>query len=84
MELVAEVGQDKWSYTPPVKNETLMSDVNSFLGSRLADAVNNPDKVMRMEGTNDLEAELREHSLGQSCYQRAIGKNAAVQERQDI
>ena len=61
MELVAEVGQAKWSYMAPAKNETLMSDVNTFLGSRLTDAVNNPDKVMRMEGTNDLEAELREH-----------------------
>ena len=46
---------------PPTKNEALLSDVSTFLGSRLTDAVNNPDKVMRMEGTNDLEAELREH-----------------------
>ena len=33
----------------------------SFLGNRLIDSVNNPDKVMRLEGTNELELELRQH-----------------------
>ena len=60
-ELVGEVGKDKWEYAAPVKDEALMDDVRGFLGNRLIDSVNNPDKVMRLEGTNELELELRQH-----------------------
>jgi polyribonucleotide nucleotidyltransferase len=60
-ELAAEVGQDKWEFTAPARDETLMDDVRGFLGNRLSDSVNNPDKVMRLEGTNELELELRQH-----------------------
>ncbi len=60
-ELVGEVGKEKWEYAAPVKDEALMDDVRGFLGNRLIDSVNNPDKVMRLEGTNELELELRQH-----------------------
>ena len=60
-ELVAEIGKEKWPFTPPVKDEALLSDVSGFLGTQLSDAVNNPNKVMRLEGTNDLELAVREH-----------------------
>ena len=59
-QLVAEVGKPKWEFAAPVKDENLMADVRGFLGSRLNESVNNPDKVMRMEGTNELELELRQ------------------------
>jgi polyribonucleotide nucleotidyltransferase len=60
-ELAGEVGNEKWEYAAPVKDEALMDDVRGFLGNRLIDSVNNPDKVMRLEGTNELELELRQH-----------------------
>ena len=59
-QLVAEVGKPKWEFAAPVKDENLMADVRGFLGSRLNESVNNPDKVIRMEGTNELELELRQ------------------------
>jgi polyribonucleotide nucleotidyltransferase len=60
-ELVAASGKDKWEFVAPPKDEALLADVRSFLGTKLSDRVNNPDKVMRLEGTNELELELREH-----------------------
>jgi polyribonucleotide nucleotidyltransferase len=60
-ELVADAGKEKWSFTAPEKDQALMQDVRDFLGNRLADSVNNPDKVMRLEGMNELELALREH-----------------------
>jgi polyribonucleotide nucleotidyltransferase len=60
-ELVAEVGKEKWTFTAPEVNQPLMDDVRGFLGSRLTESVNNANKVMRLEGLNDLEVELREH-----------------------
>ena len=59
VELVSKAGQEKWIYAPPVKDQALIDDVKAFLGDRLVESVNNPDKVMRLEGTNELEAELR-------------------------
>ncbi len=58
-DLVAKAGKTKWEFNPPVKNQALTDDVKGFLGTRLSDSINNPDKVMRLEGTNELEVELR-------------------------
>jgi polyribonucleotide nucleotidyltransferase len=60
-ELQAQAGQPKWEFTPPAKNEALISDLKSFLGGRLREAVTNPDKVMRLEGTNELKKAVMEH-----------------------
>jgi polyribonucleotide nucleotidyltransferase len=60
-DLVTAAGMEKWEFVAPAKDEALLDDVRSFLGTKLSDRVNNPDKVMRLEGTNELELELREH-----------------------
>ncbi len=54
-ELVAQVGQEKWPFEPPQRNEALFTELRSFLGTRLRDAVRNPDKVVRLESTGDLQ-----------------------------
>ncbi|HVL24620.1 MAG TPA: polyribonucleotide nucleotidyltransferase [Thermomicrobiales bacterium] len=56
-ELVAAVGKEKWPFTPPEKNEALFSDLRAFLGDRLREAVRNPNKVVRLEATGDLQQE---------------------------
>lgn len=77
-DLVAKAGKDKWDFAAPVKNEELVNDVTSFLGSRLSDAVNNPNKVMRLEGTNDLEADLiRQFATGDSA-KYSVGQIASA------
>jgi polyribonucleotide nucleotidyltransferase len=57
-ELRAQAGAPKWDYEPPQRNPELFAAVSSFLGDRLSQAVNNRDKVMRLEGTHELKAEL--------------------------
>jgi polyribonucleotide nucleotidyltransferase len=61
VELQARAGKPKWLFTPPAKNTELLADLKSFLGDKLHDAVTNPDKVARLEGTSDLKDELLGH-----------------------
>jgi polyribonucleotide nucleotidyltransferase len=61
LEMQREVGKEKWPFEPPAKNEALIEEVRSFLGDRLRATINNPDKVLRMEGTSDLRQELLSH-----------------------
>lgn len=56
-ELVAKAGHEKWPYTPPTRNEELFGALRDFLGDRLRQAVRNPDKVVRLEATDDLQKE---------------------------
>jgi len=59
-ELREQAGKAKWPFQPPQKNERLLAEVRGFLGERLQEAVNNPNKVLRLEGTADLKRELLE------------------------
>ncbi|HLU37276.1 MAG TPA: polyribonucleotide nucleotidyltransferase [Thermomicrobiales bacterium] len=56
-QLVAEVGQEKWPFEPPQRDEELYNELRAFLGDRLRQAVRNPDKVVRLESTGDLQKE---------------------------
>ena len=58
LELRDKVGAEKWEFVAPAKDTNLVEAVRSFLGGRLSESLNSPDKVMRMEGTNELEAEV--------------------------
>ena len=60
-ELVARIGKTKWPYTPPAKNQAVYDAVTGFLGSQLHDSVTNPDKVMRVEGTDELKQSVISH-----------------------
>jgi polyribonucleotide nucleotidyltransferase len=55
-ELQALVGTEKWPYTPPAGNQELKNDLAGFVGERLRQAVRNPDKVVRLEAMDDVEA----------------------------
>src|SRR5690348_6455749 len=59
-DLRALAGKEKWAYEPPQRDEALFARVRDILGDRLRAAVNNPDKVVRLEGTSDLKRELIE------------------------
>jgi polyribonucleotide nucleotidyltransferase len=60
-ELVAKIGKEKWPYTPPAKNEAVYEAVKNFIGDKLREAVTNPDKVMRVEGTDELKQSVLDH-----------------------
>jgi polyribonucleotide nucleotidyltransferase len=53
-ELQAAVGKPKWEFTAPEKDKALSDALNAAVGDRLRDAIYNPDKVVRLEGTDDL------------------------------
>ncbi len=57
-DLRSVAGKAKWSYSPPPANEEATSRVRQFLGDRLNATINNPDKVVRLEGTSSLKDEL--------------------------
>ncbi|MGI8476542.1 MAG: polyribonucleotide nucleotidyltransferase, partial [Thermomicrobiales bacterium] len=54
-DLAALAGKGKWNYTPAVKNAACADAVAAFIGERLKDKVHNPDKVVRVEGTDELK-----------------------------
>lgn len=56
-ELRSQVGHEKWPFESPARDEALFSAVQGVIGDRLRDAVRNPDKVVRLEATSDLEAD---------------------------
>ncbi len=57
-QLQAEVGMEKWPFTSPARDENLFTAVQEALGGRLREAVRNPDKVVRLEATSDLQADV--------------------------
>jgi polyribonucleotide nucleotidyltransferase len=57
-ELAAQVGREKWPFEAPKKNVALHDDLKAFIGDKLKLAVNNPDKVARLEGTDELRDEV--------------------------
>jgi polyribonucleotide nucleotidyltransferase len=57
-DLQARAGKEKWEFTPPAANEDVEKQVRTFIGDRLRDTINNPDKVLRIEGTSNLREEL--------------------------
>ncbi len=56
-QLVQQAGQEKWPFTPPERDEALYTELRSFLGDRLREAVRNPNKVVRLEATSGLQQE---------------------------
>jgi len=61
LELQRQAGKEKWPFETPITNESVESRVRDFLGDRLRATINNPDKVLRLEGTSNLREELIAH-----------------------
>ncbi len=61
LDLQRQAGKEKWQFEPPATNQTVETRVRDFLGDRLRATINNPDKVLRLEGTSNLREELLAH-----------------------
>ncbi|MER3437025.1 MAG: polyribonucleotide nucleotidyltransferase [Chloroflexota bacterium] len=59
-DLVAIAGKEKWPFTPPQKDTTLLQEMAAFLGDSLREAISNPDKVLRLEHTDELRQRVYE------------------------
>ena len=57
-ELVAEVGVKRWEWTPPAKNETLISSIASAVGDRLNQAYAVVEKLDRRDTIGKLKKEI--------------------------
>lgn len=53
-ELREQAGKEKWEYQPPARDEALYDALRAFAGEQIREAVNNPDKVLRLEGTDEM------------------------------
>jgi polyribonucleotide nucleotidyltransferase len=53
-DLADAAGQEKWDVPVAKENKDLYAKLESVVGDQLRAAVNNPDKVMRMEGTDEV------------------------------
>ncbi|CAA9541955.1 MAG: Polyribonucleotide nucleotidyltransferase [uncultured Thermomicrobiales bacterium] len=60
-ELQALAGKEKWPFTPPQRDEALAAAVREVAGDQLRQAVRNPDKVVRLEGTSELKRSVFDH-----------------------
>jgi polyribonucleotide nucleotidyltransferase len=56
--LVGFAGKDKWPFEAPAKNMALHEELSAAIGDRLSNAINNPDKVVRIEGTDELRRDV--------------------------
>ncbi|CAN5719489.1 polyribonucleotide nucleotidyltransferase [soil metagenome] len=61
LELKEASGKEKWAFTPPAENQELLDAVTAYLGDKLSKSLSNPDKVMRIEGTDVLKRDLKNH-----------------------
>ncbi|MGH2613617.1 MAG: polyribonucleotide nucleotidyltransferase [Thermomicrobiales bacterium] len=58
LDLQRQAGKEKWPFEPPAANSEVEDQVRQFLGDRLRETINSPDKVLRLEGTSNLREEL--------------------------
>ncbi len=54
--LAALVGTEKWPFEAPAGNPELKADLVSVVGDKVRQAVRNPDKVVRLEATDEVQA----------------------------
>jgi polyribonucleotide nucleotidyltransferase len=74
LDLQAKVGKEKWPFTPPEPDANLEEQVRSILGDRLSEALNNPDKVVRLEGTSALKDEIVQSLEGSEIAPKAAAE----------
>src|SRR5439155_17833872 len=57
-QLVALAGRPKREFTPPAVDTSLEEAVATYMGDRLKEAINNPDKTARQEATDTLRRDV--------------------------
>src|ERR671933_94873 len=57
-QLHEQIGKPKREFVPPAKDTSLTEAITAFMGDRLREAVNNPDKQARQDATAALKSEV--------------------------
>jgi polyribonucleotide nucleotidyltransferase len=80
VQLAARAGRPKRSVAPPVVDRSLEQAVVAFLGSRLRDAINNPDKTSRQDATEVVKADVLRHFTADEPEEELPARRKAVAE----
>lgn len=62
-QLVAMCGKPKREFVPPVADTSLEEEVATYMGNRLKEVINHPDKQVRDEATQALKADVLAHFI---------------------
>jgi polyribonucleotide nucleotidyltransferase len=78
-ELVSLCGKPKYEFVPPMADTSLEEEITSYMGSRLSETLNNPDKQGRVEATEALKAEVLEHFTKDEPPEELEARSKAVE-----
>ncbi len=82
-QLVALAGRPKREFTPPVADTSLAEALAAYMGTRLKEALNNPDKTARSEGTDALRLDVLAHFTADEPEEELLARTKQVQKAYD-
>ncbi len=77
-QLVALAGKPKREFIPPPVDTSLEEAIAAYMGSRLKEAINNPDKTLRQEATEALRADVLAHFTADEPEEELDARTKAV------
>ncbi len=77
-QLVAQCGRPKREFVPPEPDESLNEAIEAYVGARLAEAVNNPDKSARVAATDALKDDVIQHFTADEPEEEIKERSKAV------
>ncbi len=77
-QLVALCGRPKRAFTPPPADTSLQDAITTYLGGRLRETVNNPDKTARVDATDALKADVLAHFTADEPEEELVSRSKAV------
>jgi polyribonucleotide nucleotidyltransferase len=77
-QLVAKAGRPKREFVAPVVDTSLEDAVAAYMGNRLKEAVNNPDKAARVEATEALRQDVLAHFTADEPEEELPSRTAEV------
>ncbi|HMP39967.1 MAG TPA: polyribonucleotide nucleotidyltransferase [Roseiflexaceae bacterium] len=78
LELVKLAGRPKRAFEPPAVDHSLEESLTAYIGRRLKDAINNPDKTARQDATDALKAEVLKHFTADEPEEELAARTKAV------
>jgi polyribonucleotide nucleotidyltransferase len=82
-QLVALAGRPKREFTPPVTDTSLEEAVAGYMGGRLKEALNNPDKTVRQDATEALRLDVLKNFTIDEPEEELAARTKAVQKAFD-
>ncbi|HEX9374394.1 MAG TPA: polyribonucleotide nucleotidyltransferase, partial [Roseiflexaceae bacterium] len=78
-QLVALAGRPKREFTPPVPDTSLEDALSGYMGGRLKDAINNSDRIARVDATEALRQDVLAHFTADEPEEELPARTKAVE-----